>query len=64
MYSLELCRSIHADREREVERVMRRRRLLELLAIRSDDRDESGPGPRSRDPRPGPSGARALGQPG
>ena len=62
MLSLELCRSIHADRQRQVERALRQRRLLDLLAFWATDRDDPASDPRGRDPRRGWPGTRALGE--
>jgi hypothetical protein len=64
MMNLELCRAISADRERQVERVLRRRRLLDSIAIRSSTRTEDGTWPGDRDPRAGTSGNPALGSAG
>jgi hypothetical protein len=61
MFSLELCRAIYADREREVERAMRRRRLLEVLAIRPASRTDEGPSTGGRETRTGPASSSALG---
>ena len=64
MLTIELCRAISADRQRQVDRAMHRRRQMEYLAIgaperidselRSSDRDRCEPAP----------GARAFGQVG
>jgi hypothetical protein len=63
MINLELCRALSADRERQVERVLHRRRLLDAIAIRPSARpdDASWPGDRDRDQRAGTSGTPALG---
>jgi hypothetical protein len=64
MMNLELSRAISADRERQVERVLRRRRLLDALAIRPTTRSDDGTWPGDRDPRAGRSGNPALGSAG
>jgi hypothetical protein len=61
MFSIELCRAIDADRKREVERAMLRRRLLEALAIRPTLPAGGQSMPGGRDARPGTSGSPALG---
>ena len=61
MFSLELCRSIYADRQREIERAMLRRRLLEVLASRQTGVADDGPLSGGRDARPGASGSPVLG---
>jgi hypothetical protein len=51
MLSLELSRSIYLDRQRQIERSLRHRRLLELLAARAaEPRDDASPA-RRRVPR-------------
>ena len=61
MFNFDLYRIIEAERQREVERAIRHRRLVELLAIRPtlETDDEATPG--SRDPRTDAPGARAFG---
>jgi hypothetical protein len=61
MFSLELCRAMDADRQRQVERAMLRRRLLDALAIRSTGHAHEGSMSAGRDTRPGTSGSPALG---
>lgn len=41
MYSLELTRAIAADRQREVEKALRHRRLLEILAVRAIEQGDA-----------------------
>jgi hypothetical protein len=64
MMNLELCRALSADRERQVERVLRRRRLLDSIAVRDTSRTSDTSRPDSRDPRTGTSGNPALGSAG
>jgi hypothetical protein len=64
MINLELCRALSADRERQVERVLRRRRLLDAMSIRPTTRSDDGTWPGDRDPRTGTSGNPALGSAG
>jgi hypothetical protein len=61
MFSLELCRAIDADRQRQVERAMLRRRLLDALAIRPTGPAEGDSMSGGRDTRPGTAGSAALG---
>lgn len=61
MFSLELYRSIYADRQREVERAMLHRRLLEVLAMRRAGTADDGAAIGARDSRPEASGSPVLG---
>jgi hypothetical protein len=61
MFSLELVRAIEADRARQVERAMVRRRLMEAIATRPTSHSEEGSMSAGRDPRPGTSGSPVLG---
>jgi hypothetical protein len=60
MYSLELSRAIAADRERQVERELRHRRLLELFATPTTDCADEGSRPGGLGQRSGPETSPAL----
>jgi hypothetical protein len=61
MLSHELCRALDADRQREIERTLVRRRLLEVLAIRPAGTSREDATPADGDARTGASGSRVLG---
>jgi hypothetical protein len=58
MFDLELSRAIYADRQRQIEQAMRRRRLLDSIAIRETSRTSDTTRPDGREQR---SGNPALG---
>ena len=60
MYSLELTRAIAADRERQVERDLRHRRLVELFAAATTDCAGEGSRPGGLAPHSGAEKAPAL----
>ena len=60
MYSLELSRAIAADRERQVERELRHRRLLELSATATTDCADEGSRPGGLAQRNSPETSPAL----
>jgi hypothetical protein len=62
MYSLELSRAIAADRQRELEKALHHRRLLEILAVRAMDQAEDGQHPGGRTAQAGKPYAPALEQ--
>jgi len=61
MLSHELSRALCADRQREIERTLVKRRLLEELAIRRTDASGDGPSSADGDARTGASASRVLG---
>jgi hypothetical protein len=60
MFDLELSRAIYADRQRQIEQAMRRRRLLDS-GNTGEARPTDAPRPDGRDRRTGTSGNPALG---
>jgi hypothetical protein len=60
MYSLELTRVLAADRERQVERDLHHRRLLELFAPAPTDCADEGSRPGGLAPRSGTETTPAL----
>ncbi len=64
MFDLELSRAIYAERQRQIEQALRRRRLLDSIAVREPSRTSDGSRPDGRDQRAGTSGSPALGSTG
>ena len=64
MFDLELSRAIYAERQRQIEQALRRRRLLDSIAIRETRGTSEGARPDGRDKRAGTSGNPALGSAG
>jgi hypothetical protein len=60
MYSLELTRALAADRERQVERALRHRRLVDLFVAPTTDCQDEGSRPGGLAPRSGAEKAPAL----
>ena len=61
MFDLELGRAIYAERQRQIEQALRRRRLLDSIATRETSHTSDGSRPDGRDKRTGTSGNPALG---
>jgi hypothetical protein len=62
MFSLELSRAISADRQRQIERALHQRRLLDSLALGTTQQAEDGQHPGGRATQPGSQCAPVLGQ--
>ncbi len=62
MFSLELSRAISADRQRQIERALDQRRLLDSLALGTPRQADDGQHPGGRTTQPGSQGAPVLGQ--
>jgi hypothetical protein len=64
MFDLELSRAIYAERQRQIEQALRRRRLLDSVAIDETSRTSDVSRPDGRDRRTDTSGSPALGSTG